>query len=73
MWHSVSLFGVYWLAFMNTLDKLSEPNILFVILLFTGWGVLGLIGVCLQQFRHPSLLATRKHPNLLSLYKFAWQ
>jgi hypothetical protein len=47
MLHSVSLAGVYWLAFVNILDNLSSPNSAFVILLFVGWGVLIVVALTL--------------------------
>jgi hypothetical protein len=47
MWHSLSLLGVYWLAFSNVLDRISSPNYAFVILLFAGWGIILIIGLTL--------------------------
>jgi hypothetical protein len=47
MWHRISLGGVYWLAFMNTLDNFTDANMAYIILLFGGWGVCLIIGLVL--------------------------
>jgi hypothetical protein len=58
MWHSVSLAGVLWLAFLNLLDHMTEEHIAYVVLLFVGWAVLIGVGWVVQQLRFPSMLVT---------------
>jgi hypothetical protein len=73
MWHSLSLGGVYWLALLNILDKMTSANMAYVILLFVGWAAIVGLGLVLQTKKYPSMLKTYKHPDLMQLYKFAWQ
>jgi hypothetical protein len=65
MWHSISLAGLYWLALINTLDHMSDENQTYIILLFTGWGLLVCFGLVFQKKKHPSMLITLRHPDLM--------
>jgi hypothetical protein len=55
-WHLLSLMGVFWIALMATMDIVTDANLAWVCLLFTGWAVLVVFGVIYQRKRYPKLL-----------------
>ena len=45
LWHILSLYAVLWLAILWMLDKHTDENLTYVILMFTGWGCLITFGL----------------------------
>jgi hypothetical protein len=41
-WHVATLVGVFWLAFLNFCDSMTDSNVVFVILLFSGWAIIAI-------------------------------
>jgi hypothetical protein len=56
MWHGLGLLGVFWLAFLATLNQVTSGTVLLVGLLFAVWGLLVITGVALQGKYFSSLL-----------------
>jgi hypothetical protein len=72
MWHFLGLIGVLWIALLATLNSLASSHVVFVVLLFTGWGILAIIGLILQKQYFPSMLYKRSGRDISLLLKFVF-
>jgi hypothetical protein len=47
MWSTLSFAGVLWMVFINLLSWNIKHTVIWPILLFVGWALLVVIGLCL--------------------------
>ena len=72
-WHMLSLFGVFWVGLIATLDLVTSEHFAYVILMFVGWISLIIFGVFIQKKWFPSRLKLEKHVNLQGLFQWAYR
>jgi hypothetical protein len=74
-WHAVTLIAVVILALLNLLEMVTSERLLYVILLFSSWGVLAVCGYFVQRKFFTAFLQFDKNKNLDKLFNFGfrWQ
>jgi hypothetical protein len=71
LWHFIGLLVVYWLALLAILNNTTKETLVFVVVLFIGWGIMILVGFLIQHKKYPMWLVEPKGHNLHDLLRFS--
>ncbi|CAG9336096.1 unnamed protein product [Blepharisma stoltei] len=74
-WQGLSIIGVIWLALLSLtglIANIKNREIILLMTLIFGWGVIIAIGLLVQKKKYPSMLFRLKGTDTGNLFKFAF-
>jgi hypothetical protein len=69
----LTIIGIIWLQILNTLDRATNENLTYVVLLFVGWGLIAVTGIVLQKKFYVVWVFIEKNKHIQEIFRFGFQ